>query len=59
MAMLLTHTRLTPSEMGQISYYGIINLLQYITRTGPYVKRQRNVLEEQLTPEEMKRMFSR
>ena len=58
MAMLQVHASLNPSEVKEYSYYGIVNLLQYITASGPYTPpKKRNFLEEQLSPEDLAKLY--
>ena len=59
MAMLITRTNLTPATIGELSYYGIVNLLQYITASGPYTKKKANMLEQQIDPSDFAKMFRR
>ena len=55
--MLLTYTGLTPKTISELSYFGVLDLIKYITGTTKYAPRRSNFMEQQIDPQTMKEMF--
>lgn len=59
MALLLL-SGVSLDDIRRLSYYGVVNLLQARTRTGPYRRRRRrDILSEQTPTEDFAAMFRR
>ena len=56
--MIICHAHMTPTEIGELSYQGVYELLQYISGEGVYGKKKTNILEQDISPADFAKLWS-